>query len=599
MNYQQESVVTNCLDKIGASLISSVLFLVFNLLAAPALAQNTGATPRYGEVDLAAGFIDDPHMIGVQAGGLDEVPDLDGVCSGYIFTDSPDYNINYSSGTETLSIIVLSDEDTTLLINDADGRWHCNDDSIFAGGSNPAISFTKPTTGTFNIWVGTYGGSGDYPEVNLFITELESDLWANFDSNSSTNNSIGNVQFGDDASTWSNDGECDDPRFEGDGMAASLVPEDVLHDASDCATLFANGSITLIEPASTIIDFGDDSSAWANDGECDDPRFEGGGVAGTLLDEDLGHDASDCRALFDSGDITLASGLAGSINFGDDSSSWANDGECDDPRFEGNGMASIPLTEDEFRDATDCRTLFESGQITLVLNYVGDIDFGDNSSSWANDGECDDPRFEGTGMASSPLEEDEFRDATDCRTLFDAGSIQLADQLISALDLMFGDDNGSWPRDGECDDPRFEGNGVADFADDADRFHDATDCRTLFDTGQITLVNNDTIELQRTGQTINGSLSSADLTRGNDAYIDKYSLTGRAGDEFVVDLSSSEFDTYLIVTTPNGEEFTNDDYQGNTERSRLRLIMEESGTVTLVVTSFSAGELGSYKLGVK
>ena len=30
-----------------------------------------------------------------------------------------------------------------------------------------------------------------------------------------------------------------------------------------------------------------------------------------------------------------------------------------------------------------------------------DIDFGDDSSEWANDGECDDPRFEGTGSAGA------------------------------------------------------------------------------------------------------------------------------------------------------------------------------------------------------
>jgi hypothetical protein len=53
------------------------------------------------------------------------------------------------------------------------------------------------------------------------------------------------------------------------------------------------------------VEFGDDSSTWANDGECDDPRFVGRGMATTLLAEDLGRDASDCKALFDAGDIRL------------------------------------------------------------------------------------------------------------------------------------------------------------------------------------------------------------------------------------------------------------------------------------------------------
>ncbi|MDZ7734183.1 MAG: hypothetical protein U5R31_14925 [Acidimicrobiia bacterium] len=52
------------------------------------------------------------------------------------------------------------------------------------------------------------------------------------------------------------------------------------------------------------IDFGDDASMWANDGECDDPRFEGEGTHGILLDEDRGHDATDCRELLEDGKIT-------------------------------------------------------------------------------------------------------------------------------------------------------------------------------------------------------------------------------------------------------------------------------------------------------
>jgi hypothetical protein len=51
--------------------------------------------------------------------------------------------------------------------------------------------------------------------------------------------------FGDDASRWALDGECDDPRFEGQGMAEYLVDGDIRHDATDCRTLFNRGRITL------------------------------------------------------------------------------------------------------------------------------------------------------------------------------------------------------------------------------------------------------------------------------------------------------------------------------------------------------------------
>ena len=55
------------------------------------------------------------------------------------------------------------------------------------------------------------------------------------------------------------------------------------------------------------------------------------------------------------------------VDFGNDSSMWANDGECDDPRFKGPGMTTTPLLEEDTRaDATDCRTAYERGDLTLI-----------------------------------------------------------------------------------------------------------------------------------------------------------------------------------------------------------------------------------------
>ena len=113
---------------------------------------------------------------------------------------------------------------------------------------------------------------------------------------------------------------------------------------------------------------------------------------------------------------------ASDIDFGDDSSQWSNDGECDDPRFTGSGSAAELVDDDILKDATDCRTAFESGTVTLFeggstpSTTTAAIDFGDDSSEWANDGECDDPRFTGTGSAVETLEADNRKDATDCRT---------------------------------------------------------------------------------------------------------------------------------------------------------------------------------------
>ncbi len=124
------------------------------------------------------------------------------------------------------------------------------------------------------------------------------------------------------------------------------------------------------------------------------------------------------------------------IDFGDDMSQWSDDGECDDRRFFGPGtsMDSGFLTEDIGHDATDCRTLLNTGQITLwveadarAATQCTAIDFGDDTSEWANDGECDDMRFEGSGTATDLVPEDTQRDATDCRAACEAGTIFLRD----------------------------------------------------------------------------------------------------------------------------------------------------------------------------
>lgn len=129
----------------------------------------------------------------------------------------------------------------------------------------------------------------------------------------------------------------------------------------------------------------------------------------------------------------LAAPLAAqSVRFGDNSSEWANDGECDDRRFTGRKMATSLDNDDLLHDANDCRSAYKAGLIKLVdekaaraATVCSKIKFGDNSSEWAKDGECDDYRFEGTGMTSIIAVDDIGRDATDCKRLCDIGSIYL------------------------------------------------------------------------------------------------------------------------------------------------------------------------------
>lgn len=122
--------------------------------------------------------------------------------------------------------------------------------------------------------------------------------------------------------------------------------------------------------AAPAVSFGDDGGNYTHDGECDDPRFAGPGMTGTpLLSDDMLHDATDCQAAFEAGKLTL-NGVAddGTIDFGDDNGSYTKDGECDDLRFVGPGMTATTLLEDDImHDATDCRTAYEAAKVKLRL----------------------------------------------------------------------------------------------------------------------------------------------------------------------------------------------------------------------------------------
>jgi len=126
---------------------------------------NWQAQPRYTTFNLRAGFQPDPQSIYVQAGGDGGVSHLGPGCIGFIDFSKPDVDLNYQAGGYVLSIWAEGGADLTLVVYDANGNWHCNDDYR---GLDPAIRFQNPQTGNYNIWVGTHGGLAD---STLYITE--------------------------------------------------------------------------------------------------------------------------------------------------------------------------------------------------------------------------------------------------------------------------------------------------------------------------------------------------------------------------------------------------------------------------------------------
>ena len=171
--------------------------------------------------------------------------------------------------------------------------------------------------------------------------------------------------------------------------------------------------------------------------------------------------------------------------------------------------------------------------------------------------------------------------------------------LPSQAQPNFGDDASQWANDHECDDPRFQGEGSATTLLEEDRGHDATDCRALFEVGRIALRGDDDDGIDfGDGGVQRGRLEDGDATLASGEYADNYAFAGKSGQRAIIELRSGDFDPYVFVRAPSGEQFDNDDYDGDTSRSRLFLEITEDGDYEVTVTSYGEGETGGYTLDI-
>ena len=153
----------------------SIIAGVFGMAAAiglPAVAQDYNANTNYGDLQLQAGFTPDPALVTLQAGGTLDAADRFDTCQGFI-AQAADVRLMWSGsgkGGSPIKISVVSNADTTLVVNGPDGRWYCDDDS--GEDSNPSLTLT-PQNGRYEIWVGTYT-SGETKNSVLSISEVTS-----------------------------------------------------------------------------------------------------------------------------------------------------------------------------------------------------------------------------------------------------------------------------------------------------------------------------------------------------------------------------------------------------------------------------------------
>lgn len=139
--------------------------------AAPALAcPDWKAAPHFGTIDLRAGFEPDPHVQRITAGGTTDLRRCFSTGEAGFVTTRPDFDLNWYGQSDRLTIAAqVPGADAILLVNTPSGEWYYSDDER---GSDPALTFTDPEPGLYDIWIGTYDGSRRNPGLLIF-TELD------------------------------------------------------------------------------------------------------------------------------------------------------------------------------------------------------------------------------------------------------------------------------------------------------------------------------------------------------------------------------------------------------------------------------------------
>lgn len=95
-----------------------------------------------------------------------------------------------------------------------------------------------------------------------------------------------------------------------------------------------------------------------------------------------------------------------------------------------------------------------------------------------------------------------------------------------------------------------------------------------------------------------GRLDPRDEQLPKGEYVDTYKQSIDAGGPFSIRMKSYGFDGYLVVVSPSGETFRNDDYDSDVSVSMLTGLSPEKGEWTIHCTTLDIEEVGAYDLEI-
>ena len=158
-------------------------------LPTTATGPEPGSDPLYGETSLSAGFQSSPFTVQLVGGGRNQAADYiaESQCRGYV-SEAPDFSVFLNEGFNEIWFGVFSPAVMMLLVNAADGSWHCSDAAAIA--ANPGIGFSFPLAGLYDVWVGS-ADERNYAASIFYVTEYEPDDSLSFTIDTSCDGQMG------------------------------------------------------------------------------------------------------------------------------------------------------------------------------------------------------------------------------------------------------------------------------------------------------------------------------------------------------------------------------------------------------------------------
>jgi CHAT domain-containing protein/Tfp pilus assembly protein PilF len=100
----------------------------------------------------------------------------------------------------------------------------------------------------------------------------------------------------------------------------------------------------------------------------------------------------------------------------------------------------------------------------------------------------------------------------------------------------------------------------------------------------------------RTPQSVTGRLDQTSEQLDDGSYYTVHTFEGTAGEVLTIQLSSEEFDAYLVLVDPDGATIAENDDGAEGTNSRIVITLPTNGIYTLLATSYAAGRTGQYQL---